>query len=572
MTAAESPLPNQSAPPAAPEAPTGPVSVGKRWTRKRTIFAAVFGVLLIVALFAGYSAWRVFNTMGLINERTTPPPIVSGAVLGGSPDVQIDTGPAQTALALASLTATATPSAVATGTAQATGTATVIGTIPNITADVTTVATSTPSPTPTATPVLSEIERVKNGSFEDGLDPWYSDNTVAVVPDADAPDGGSVLQVQTGGYVDQSVFFVAGTSYVLTVQGKVDKKGDSGQVGVVYIDANENRITAGVPKPITFKKTRYTTGTMTFTPPDGVAKVNVFVFKEDSKANQRGNFQVDNISIRSVVADYDENGKSISTPRTSTHAITILVMGVDAREDGSASESIDGQIRPDSLMVVHLDPDTKSCRVLSVPRDSRTDLPGYGLTKINHALAVGGIPYEEQVVSSFLGIPIDHYVLIDFNGFEDLVNALGGVTIDVPEGFTASNNMVFEAGVQGMNGKQALTYARYRGDNEGDFGRIKRQQQVIRAVIAQTGGLDIVSSFNELLPAIGNNFRTDLGLQEMINLAQTYRSICSDDSITLLSLEGEIATFQDPLLNMPLSYVVVDEAEIRKKVSELLEP
>jgi len=83
--------------------------------------------------------------------------------------------------------------------------------------------------------------------------------------------------------------------------------------------------------------------------------------------------------------------------------------------------------------------------------------------------------------------------------------------------------------------------------------------------------LDIVSSFNEFLPAIGDNFRTDLSLEQMIDMARTYRSICGEDAITLLSLDGEIATFQDPLLNMPLSYVVVDEAEIRNKVAELLQ-
>ena len=89
-------------------------------------------------------------------------------------------------------------------------------------------------------------------------------------------------------------------------------------------------------------------------------------------------------------------------------------------------EAIDGQVRPDSLMVVHLNPTSSACRVLSIPRDTRTELPGYGLTKINHALALGGIDYEVQVVSDLIDLPIDHYVLIDFTGFEDLVDASAG--------------------------------------------------------------------------------------------------------------------------------------------------
>ena len=247
---------------------------------------------------------------------------------------------------------------------------------------------------------------------------------------------------------------------------------------------------------------------------------------------------------------------------------TILIMGVDARP----GEAIDGQVRPDSLMVVHLNPTSSSCRVLSIPRDTRTELPGYGLTKINHALALGGISYEVQVVSDLIDLPIDHYVLIDFTGFEDLVDAIGGITIDVPEGFTAADGIVFPTGPQRMTGKQALSYSRHRGDAEGDFGRIKRQQQVIRALIRESSGLEVLASIREFLPAIQNNLRTDLNVPQMIDLASTYRSICTEDAVTMMRLEGEIATFDDPILNMPLSYVVVDEAEIRRKVAALLEP
>ena len=248
--------------------------------------------------------------------------------------------------------------------------------------------------------------------------------------------------------------------------------------------------------------------------------------------------------------------------------MTILVMGVDARED----ESIDGSVRPDSLMLVHLNPAANSCRVLSIPRDTRTELPGYGLSKVNHALALGGIEYEVQVVSDLVDLPIDHYVLIDFSGFQELVDALGGITITVPEPFTAVDGTVFAAGEQHMNGKLALTYSRHRGDLEGDLGRIERQQQVIRALIRETSGLDVLSSVRELLPAVAENLRTDFGIPEMVDMANTYRSICTEDAITLMRLEGQIATFDDPILQMPLSYVVIDEAEIRRKVASLLEP
>jgi LCP family protein required for cell wall assembly len=222
-------------------------------------------------------------------------------------------------------------------------------------------------------------------------------------------------------------------------------------------------------------------------------------------------------------------------------------------------------------MVLHLDPASGTCRVLSIPRDTRTELPGYGLTKINHALAVGGIDYEKLVVQNLLGLKINHYVLIDFNGFEGLVDAVGGVTIDVPAGFTATDGTTFVAGAQSMSGRQALSYARFRGGPDGDFGRINRQQQVIRALVARASGLNIVRSLNELLPAVAENLRTDLSARDMAALASDYRSRCTDQNVTMLSLDGTIATYQDPLLNLPLSYVVVDPSEIKAKVAELLD-
>jgi len=563
-------------------------------SRRRYVLFAVIGLLVLIASMGGYAIWRISDTLSTINSHSTPPPIVSGSILGGSPDVAIDTGPAQTAVALNKIKPTRTPVPMETATVAApspspaatlaitprptlsvnlsdTAAPTVESTVPEITAPSATATIEAVTPAaPTAVPtVLSDIERITNGSFESGSDPWYLENGTGPVAIPDAPDGQYALEIPvTGGYADQKIFFVPGTDYVLSASARVASKGDIGEVGVVYLDADGNRRQDLEPKPIAFKRTAFTTKTLSFTPPDGVTTIKIFAYKDSAKANSTGVFDVDQISVRSVITPFTAGGDASDPPNIAPGSMTILVMGVDARD----GEAIDGQVRPDSLMVIHLDPASDSCHVLSVPRDSRTDLPGYGLTKINHALAVGGIDYEVQVVSSFLNVPIDHYVLVDFNGFEALVDALGGVTVDVPAAFTAVNGMAFAPGEQQMDGKQALTYARHRSDNEGDFGRIKRQQQILRAVIAQTGGLDIVSSFNELLPAIGSNFRTDLSLQEMIDLARTYRSICTEDAITLLSLEGGIATFDDPLLHMPLSYVVVDESEIHRKVAALLEP
>jgi LCP family protein required for cell wall assembly len=445
-------------------------------------------------------------------------------------------------------TSTSTPAPTSTNTPTQTATATPTET-----------ATATSTPTPTATPILSDIERVPDQSFEAGPGDWDLETGAAIV-ETDAVDGTHALQLTgSGSYAGQNVYFLAGTTYQLTGWGKVSAEGETGQIGIAYVDANENRLGDLEPPPLTFTSTDYQQQAMSFTVPDGVARASVYAFKPDGT----GTFTVDELSMRSEVDDVETSAES----GIDDDAINILVMGVDSRP----GEAIDIGVRPDSLMILRLDPSQGSCRVLAIPRDTRTELPGYGMTKINHALAVGGIPYEQEVVENLTGLTIDHYVLIDFDGFKELVDAVGGITINVPETLTiAEQGVTFEAGEQNFNGQQALTYARYRGGPDGDFGRIQRQQQVLRGLVQRASGLNVVKSINELLPAVSANIRTDLSPTDMANIALDYRSICTDDSIEFFRLEGYDAWFDDPLLNMQLIYVVVDEAEVRSKVAMLL--
>lgn len=248
-----------------------------------------------------------------------------------------------------------------------------------------------------------------------------------------------------------------------------------------------------------------------------------------------------------------------------TEPMTILIMGVDARP-GSA---IDIGVRPDALMVLRLDPETGTCRGLAIPRDSLAELPGYGETKINHALLLGGIPYQELVVELYLGIDIDHYALIDFTGFEDLVDAVGGVTITVPASLASP---WVPAGTYTIDGETALNHARYRGGPDGDFGRILRQQELIRALIASAGGKDLLLEANRLLPALQDHIRTDLSLEQLVSLARYYQSNCSGDGLQLQTIPGDVVygPIIDPLVGVPLSYVVSTPEDVQARVDELL--
>lgn len=240
-------------------------------------------------------------------------------------------------------------------------------------------------------------------------------------------------------------------------------------------------------------------------------------------------------------------------------------MGVDARP----GQPIDYGVRPDALMVLRLDPATSSCRGLAVPRDSLAELPGYGETKINHALMLGGIPYEELVVELYLGIEIDHYALIDFTGFEELVDAVGGVTITVSDQLASP---AVPAGTHTIDGATALKHARYRGGSDGDFGRIQRQQQIMQALIASASGKDLLAEATRLLPPLQDHVRTDLSLQELVSLAKYYQGNCSGAGMQLDTIPGAVVygPIIDPLLGVPLSYVVSDPKDVQAKVDALM--
>ena len=252
----------------------------------------------------------------------------------------------------------------------------------------------------------------------------------------------------------------------------------------------------------------------------------------------------------------------------SSEAITILVMGVDARPGAP----IDIGVRPDALMVLYLNPSNGACRGLAIPRDSLVELPGYGQTKINHALMVAGIPYQQLVVEQFLGLDIDHYALIDFAGFQELVDAVGGVPVTVPSELTEGGSTVFSMGPQTFDGETALAYARYRGADDVDVGRVRRQQQIIRGLIATASGRNIATDINNLLPALTGHVRTDLSSDQLLTLVEQYRSSCTESGLELDALQGNVVTpfTLDPLYQQSLTYMQIDQGVVEQKVTNLV--
>jgi LCP family protein required for cell wall assembly len=253
-----------------------------------------------------------------------------------------------------------------------------------------------------------------------------------------------------------------------------------------------------------------------------------------------------------------------ASAQTVSEPTTLLIMGVNAPPD----TDVDAGVRPTALTVMHIDPSTGSCSNLAIPSDSLAELPGYGETKIRHALMVGGIPFQELVTETYLGIEIDHYVLVDFTGFQSLVDSVGGINVDVAPDLTSPS--IPTAGVQSVDGTQALGHARYGGGS--DFVRIQRQQALIRGIIGELDGLNLVTKGNDLLPVVQDHVRSDLGIQEMAELGNYFNDHCSSGAMQMDTIPGDIVygPIVDPLFNVPLSYVVSDPAVVQQKVDALL--
>src|SRR4051812_26344789 len=155
---------------------------------------------------------------------------------------------------------------------------------------------------------------------------------------------------------------------------------------------------------------------------------------------------------------------------------SVLMLGVDEREGDSG--------RSDTMIVLTVNPTNNSVKMLSIPRDTRTEIIGKGNDdKINHAYAFGGVPMAVDTVENFLDIPIDYYMQINMEGFKEIVDAVGGVTVQNDLNFSVENYK-YPIGEIKLTGDEALNYARMRyEDPRGDFGRQMRQRQIIQAVI-----------------------------------------------------------------------------------------
>ncbi|MGE7603935.1 LCP family protein [Peribacillus sp. NPDC097675] len=209
---------------------------------------------------------------------------------------------------------------------------------------------------------------------------------------------------------------------------------------------------------------------------------------------------------------------------------SLLILGVDERKNDSG--------RSDTMIVMTVNPKLGSIQMLSLPRDTRTEIIGRGTTeKMNHAYAYGGITMAINTVESYLDIPIDYYVKMNMQGFQDIVNSVGGITVNNDMNLVYKKYS-FAKGNIDLNGKEALIYSRIRKeDPRGDYGRQMRQRQVIQAVIKKGASLSTLTNYDDILDAIGKNVETNLTFNEMLSIQKNYKS--SLNKIEQFTLAGD---------------------------------
>ncbi|MHB0875364.1 MAG: LCP family protein [Anaerolineae bacterium] len=262
-----------------------------------------------------------------------------------------------------------------------------------------------------------------------------------------------------------------------------------------------------------------------------------------------------------------------------TEPVTLLLLGTDQREGES------GPSRSDTMILAMFDPETKHVAMLSIPRDLWVTIPGYGDTRINTAffrgqaydVANGGPGLAALTVEYNFGVPVDYWATVDFAGFERIIDALGGVTVNVPNEivdyeYPDNNNGVmtisFTPGEQTMDGKTALQYARTRHGSS-DFDRARRQQQIIAAVKERALSPQVLPRLPKVVQALSGTVQTNADAQTILALAGFARNsegMTLDGRVIDESLASNYVTDTGAYVLLP------DWAGINALVQELFAP
>jgi LCP family protein required for cell wall assembly len=263
--------------------------------------------------------------------------------------------------------------------------------------------------------------------------------------------------------------------------------------------------------------------------------------------------------------------QTANQPDVASEPLTILLMISDANTDPSAAAAPDAGAS-DVMAVVHLNPDTQACRALNILPDTQVDVEGVGTTRINQALATGGVELATKTVEDYLGIKIDHYAVIDVQGVVTAIDAVGGVTVNNPTAFSVGGNE-FPAGEITLSGDQALLYGRYR-ENAADMSRLARQKALVEGLISSVGGMNpaagVPASIQGSVADIQDHLKTDITLDTALEIAQSYSTCVPEEQTVETIMFSETTTMVDAATQEEVLVGVTDPANVEAHANWLI--
>ncbi|MEJ6400202.1 LCP family glycopolymer transferase [Nicoliella lavandulae] len=244
--------------------------------------------------------------------------------------------------------------------------------------------------------------------------------------------------------------------------------------------------------------------------------------------------------------------RNVSSVINQDKPFSVLLLGTDTGALGR-----DDTGRTDTMMVVTVNPKKENISITSIPRDTKVTVPGDSqpYEKINAAYTIGGASSAVQTVQNLLNVPIDFYAIVNMGGLEKMVDAVGGVEVNPPLTFKYGNANVVKGQKVTLNGKQALDYSRMRHeDPTGDYGRQKRQREVLQKLVLKAMKITSLPRYKEILSSLDGNLKTDITFNDMISMRSRYGD--ATHHIKSDTLQGEDATIDG------IDYQVAPESEL----------
>ena len=253
--------------------------------------------------------------------------------------------------------------------------------------------------------------------------------------------------------------------------------------------------------------------------------------------------------VKNTLSQITEDGV-IDTPdkEIDVEPFTLLLLGIDQSEGDKG--------RSDTIILLSINPETQTTKMLSIPRDTRTEIIGRNsIEKINHSYAYGGVKMTVDTVENFIGVEVDYYATVNMESFSKIIDTVGGITVQNDLDMVVGN-YTFNKGPVTLNGDDALVFSRIRyEDPRGDFGRQTRQRLIIEALMAKAKNPSILLNINEVLDIAGDSIKTNLTQSDIMQFPALYSKIGSSiDQLQFTKGEGAMID--------GLWYYVMDDGEV----------